>query len=273
MSRRLSAVRFGLTLIELVVVVAILGVLAAMLLPKFEGLQSSANHVASASSASDVARLISTYKTSKMVYPDGWDSLTDGTALWTPGNVATVTKGLHAQLSDGSNAKLTTASLTATQAKAFRDAGIVNLFNVNTTSSLRPGDMFITPAPISGTASVTVAVVNSASSGGKKIIDHVYRQNQQTGGTSGSLWDSTGAIDTAGNVKLVVFGLGPQSKMIPNSMMEAPTYGNVNAQYIYNRLLAVFEINEKNRITLKAVLGADGDLLDDMSVHLHNSAL
>src|SRR5262245_58607083 len=110
MVRRPPAPARGLTLIELVVVCAILGVLAAMLLPKFEGLQSSANHTAAASSAADVARLIGTYKTSKMVYPDGWDSLLNGTALWTPGNVGTQTKGLHQQLSDTTTGKLTVLS-------------------------------------------------------------------------------------------------------------------------------------------------------------------
>ena len=98
-------------------VVAILGVLAAALLPKFDGLESAANHAATASSCNDLIRMLETMKLTKTVYTDGWDSLTDGTALWagtastvaaTPspagadvtsgGNLATFVKGLHPEL-------------------------------------------------------------------------------------------------------------------------------------------------------------------------------
>lgn len=272
MVRRFSAVRRGLTLIELVVVVAILGVLAAMLLPKFEGLQSSANHAAAASSAADAARVIGTYKSSKMVYPDGWDSLMSGTALWTPGNVGQQTKGLHLQLSDPTTGKLTNLStaLTSTQVTALASAGITKVYNLTTTlTSSRPGDMFTTPETISTTTKL--AIVNPGTSGGKKIIDHIYRQNLQPGMTSGTINPDTSGVGD-GVSQLIVFGIGPQSALVPNSMLEAPTYGNVNAQFIYNRLLAVFELTA-SKVTFKGVLGCDGDLLDDMSVHMNNAAL
>jgi prepilin-type N-terminal cleavage/methylation domain-containing protein len=252
--------RRGLTLIELVVVVAILGVLAAMLLPKFEGLQNAADHAAAASSVADTAKLIETYKSSKMVYPDGWDSLTDGAAMWTSGNVGTKTKGLDDELA-GKLTVMTTA-LTAAQVSAFQSVGINTILNVTTTSTDRPGDMFTTPVLLS--TSTKLVVVNNSNSDGMKIIDHVYRQNKLAGATSGTL---------PANTQLVVFGLGPQNALLTgNSMMEAPTYGHVNAQYIYNRLLVVFELTA-SKVTFKAVLGADGDLLDDMSVKMQTANL
>lgn len=264
--------RFGLTLIELVVVMAILGALAAMLLPKFDGLQSSANHVAAGSSMTDVAKLVQTYKTAKTVYPDGWDSLTNGGSLWTAGNVGTQTKGLHAQLVDSSNGKLTMGTaLTATQVSALNAAGITTLYTLTAASTNRAGDMFTTTTPIA--AGTTLAVINSTSDSGKKIIDRIYRKNQLAGtGVSGAIAPTTANPAGDATAQLIVFGLGPQSALIPNSMMEAPTYSSANATYIYNRLLVVFELTS-SKVTFKTVLGADGDLPDDLSVNMQTGTL
>src|SRR5262245_30946976 len=111
----------GLTLIELVVVVAILGILAAMLLPKFEGLQGAANEAAAASSAVDAAKLIGQYKTVKTVYPDRWDSLTDGQNMVQSGSVALQRLGLHSELTGTgtSTDKLTLGTLTTDQVTAL----------------------------------------------------------------------------------------------------------------------------------------------------------
>ena len=120
----------------------------------------------------------------------------------------------------------------------------------------RAGDVFTVPVTLSATT--PYAVVDSSNTAGAKIADHVYRQNLRTGGVSGTIPTGT---------QLVVFGCGPQNGLIPNSMVEAPTYSNANAQYVYNRLLVVYELTA-SKVTLKAVLGADGDLMDDMSVNM-----
>ena len=264
--------RLGLTLIELVVVMAILGALAAMLLPKFDGLQSAANHVAAGSSMTDVAKLVQTYKTSKTVYPDGWDSLTSGSSLWTAGNVGTQTKGLHSQLVDSSNGKLTMGTaLTATQVSALNAAGITTLYTLTAGSTNRAGDMFTTATPIA--AGTTLAIINPTTNAGKNIIDRIYRKNQVAGtGVSGAIASTTANPAGDANAQLIVFGLGPQSALIPNSMMEAPTYSSANASYIYNRLLVVFELTA-SKVTFKTVLGADGDLPDDLSVNMQTGTL
>ncbi len=266
--------RVGLTLIELVVVMAVLGVLAAMLLPKFEGLQNAANHTATGSSISDLNRLIGVYKTSKTVYPDKWDSLMDnsGTALWTAGNAGSQVKGLHTQLVTGTTAKLTTATLTDAEALGLQSAGINTLYNVAATvaTATRAGDAFNAPATLS--SGMTVAIINTASDNGKKIIDRFYRQNGVTGGVSGTVNGSNT------NNKLAVFGVGPLNSLIPNSMMEAPTYGNANATYVYNRLLVVFQLSTSassgtTSVTYKGSLAADGDLLDDLTVNMQTGNL
>lgn len=279
----MKKLRLGLTLIELVVVVAILGVLAAMLLPKFEGLQSAANHTAAGSSMADLNRLIGTYKTSKTVYPSGFDSLMDstGSALWAGGNAGAQTKGLHSQLTGSGTTtdKLTTATLTAAEITGLRNAGITTLYHASTAANTasgptaRAGDAFTIAAPITaGTTTLTVAVVNSGSANGARIIDRFYRQNSLAGGVSGTV------NGNSANNKLVAFGVGPLNTLIPNSMMEAPTYGQANATYVYNRLIVLFQLSTNTTtgtvsVTYKGCVASDGDMLDDVTVNMQTGTL
>src|SRR5262249_5816276 len=153
-------------------------------------------------------------------YPDGWDSLMSGSDLWAAGVVSgdatTSVRGLHRELS-GTDPKLIAGTLTDSDVTALQRAGINTLLSVNTAaaSSIRPGDMFTVPVTVA--TGGAVAMLNPATSGGKKVIDHVYRANLRSGGVSGTI--PSGA-------KLVVFGFGPQNAMIGKSVMEAPTYGN-----------------------------------------------
>jgi hypothetical protein len=119
--------------------------------------------------------------------------------------------------------------------------------------------MFTLPNAIS--SSTTVAIVNPSSSGGQKIIDHVYRDNQVNTG-------NTGVVPGGG--KLVAFGLGSHNEMIGKTLMEVPTYANVDSTLVYNRNLVLFEVGpgasgSSTKVTFRGVLGADGDLIDDMA--------
>lgn len=263
--------RLGLTLIELIVVVAILAVLAMIVLPKLDGLQSNANHAASAASVADTGRYLQTFTTMKKRFPDGWDSLTSGGSLLpaaTP-SVTTATgtppygKGLHSQLVTGTNAKLATFTLTADEVTALTATGveIKTLYNWTTPTSLsqRSGDLFTTSAPVAEGS--VVAIVNSGSVAGRKIIDRVYRDNLKTGGTSGNVAGGT-------TRKLMALGLGPNNEMIGKLMMEAPQYANIDAQAVYSRNLVLFEIGGTGKPIFKAVIAADGDLLDDLTTHM-----
>lgn len=269
------SLRHGLTLLELIVVVAILAVLAMVILPKLDGLQGVANHAVGASSATDAAKFIQVYRTQKLAYPDGWDSLTDGTALWRAGYTATKTTGLHPQLNTGSNAKLANYKLTPTDVSSLTSAGIMTLYNVSGThssNSARPSDAFITRAELavtstdssSGTTNFAVAIVNESSAAGMKIIDRVYRDNIAKG-TNGKFYDSKSEQVTGRH--LLAVGLGPQNAMIGKLMLEAGYYPNVDLTYVYGRNLALFEIGG-SRAIFKGMVGADGDLLDDLTTYV-----
>ena len=70
MKRRFSsAARCGLTLIELVVVMAIIAVLASMVIPRLDFLKAQAEHSASAGTQGDLGTIIQTFKTSSGKYP------------------------------------------------------------------------------------------------------------------------------------------------------------------------------------------------------------
>ena len=261
----------GMTLIELVVVVAILAVLAMIVLPKLDGVQSNANHAVGATSASDTAKYIQTYRTMKQRFPDGWDSLTDGTGLVAAANPANANssgttpwgKGLHAQLV-GSTGKLALHTLTAEEAAALSAVGITTLYNwtAPTSYSQRPGDRFLTSTTVS--SSSTVAIVNAASTSGQNIINRVYRGNLKSGGTPN-------VVPPSGTTprQLMAVGLGPLNNLVGGMMLEAPQYPNVDTSLVYSRNLALFEIGGTVRPVFKGVVAADGDLLDDLTTYMN----
>lgn len=253
--------RLGLTLIELVVVVAILAVLTMMIVPKLDGLRNNTNHAAAASSVSDSNRYIQTWTAMKTTsFPDGWDSLTDGTAMWAPASVATKTKGLHSTFNAASG-KFKQDTLSADDVTGLSNIGIVTVYDVTAAlaSSKRPGDMFTTQRTLTGTP--VGVFVNSATDAGKNIIDRIYRANQKTGGVSGTI---------PGGRRLLALGLGPMNEMIGKLTMEAPAYANVDSSLIYNRNIALFEVGAgASKAIFRGFVASDGDLLDDLTTYMN----
>ena len=262
---------YGLTLIELIVVVAILAVLATIVLPKLDGLQGNANHAVGANSVADTGRYIQTYRATKQRFPDGWDSLTDGTALYPANNPGNTTssgtppygKGLHATFF-GTTGKFTSGTLTATDVAGLNALGIYTVYHATPAlaATKRPGDMFTTEAAL---AEGPCAIVNAASSSGQNIINHFYRDNAKKG-TTAQFYDASGNVLTGR--KLVALGFGPMNKLIGTLMLEAPSYSNIDQSLVYNRNLALFEVGGSKAL-FKGVVAADGDLQDDLSTYIN----
>lgn len=264
----------GFTLIELLLVLAILAILTALVLPKLDGLQSSAGHAVGAAGANDTGRFIQIFRSTKQRFPDGWDTLlkADGTPLTPPAGA--LGPAIHTQLypNAAGNSKLKVITLSADNVTALFNSGIVNVYNWDglATSTKRPGDRFTAKTPLA--ANMKVMAVNApdgSNNNGRNIIDHIYRKNLQNTADSGKI--PTGKM-------LVVFGFGPQNDLIAgntatgsgNLMLETPYYPNVDPTLIYNRNLVVFEMGETgtSKIVFKGVLGTDGDLIDDMAAAL-----
>lgn len=255
--------RLGLTLIELIVVVAILAVLTMIIVPKLDGLRNNANHAAAAASVSDSTRYLQTWTAMKTTtFPDGWDSLTDGTNMWAPASNATKTKGLHSTFS--ATGKFMQGAMTADDVAGLKAIGIETVYDVTPAlaSSKRPGDMFTTARILTGTPNAVF--VNSTSAAGINIIDRIYRANQKTGSTVGV----SGAIP--GGRRLLALGLGPMNEMIGKLTVEAPAYANVDSSLIYNRNIALFEVGAgASKAIFRGFVASDGDLQDDLSTYMN----
>ena len=259
----------GFTLIELLLVVGILATLTAVILPKFDGLQSKTNHGVGTASADDSGRLIVTYKVTKNKYPDGWDSLLNaaGDGMWTAADPTQ--PGIHTKLAGlpigGGAGKLTTTTLTQGQLDSLARMGITKLFNLGLTphqitgAAVLPGDRFYVPATL--IVGSRVCILNATTTSGKKLIDSIYPANTTVGGPgSGTL---------PANKTVVVFGLGPKNGLIGTSMMDCPFYPNVDLTLVYPRNLVAFEVDSAGgRADFKAVFGTDGDLKSDMAADM-----
>jgi len=260
----------GLTLIELIVVVAILAVLAMIIIPKLDGLTNNANHAAASASVSDTGRYIQTWKAMKTTtFPDGWDSLTDGTNVWNTVDVANKTKGLHATFAGGTTGKFVASTLSTADVNGLIAIGVATLYDVDTASTKRPGDMFTVRRVLSsgGSGSLPAVIVNAGSSAGLNIINHFYRENAKFG-TSGIFYDAAGKPLAANSRKLLVLGLGPMNDIVGKLTQEAPAYANVDSSLVYNRNLALFEVGGSKAV-FKGVVAADGDLLDDLTTYMN----
>lgn len=245
----------GFTLLELVVVVAILVILAGLILPKFDLFKLKANKGVAASNMTDISRLIQQYYAQNSVYPDRWDSLleADGT-LWEPGDPGT-TPGLDPQLVGGPPAasphKLVPGpALTEPEARSLARIGIANVLDLDAASTSGPNGRFtITRAIDTGAVLATLNNAVGADDDARAIVEHIYPEN---GG------------DVPVGKRLVVLGLGSHSSMIGQVAQEIPFYPNTDQTQYYSRFLAVFEISSGgSRAQLMAVVGADGDLISE----------
>lgn len=247
----------GFTLLELVVVVAVLVILAGLLLPKFDLFKLKANKGVAASNMTDVSRIIQTFYAQNSVYPDRWDSLLDvsgGTpALWVPGAPGTDV-GLDPQLVGGPPAasphKLTTTQLTDLEVRSLTRIGIANVCDLDAAPGA-PNQSFNTGRAIIEDG--YVATLNNtgvnADDDAKAIVQHIYPED--------------GGAVPAGK-KLVALGFGSHSSAIGELVQEIPFYANTDQTQYYSRFLAIFQVSSSgSRAQLMAVVGADGDLISE----------
>jgi prepilin-type N-terminal cleavage/methylation domain-containing protein len=155
LNRRRVADARGLTLIELVVVLAILVALVGLVLAFFPGLLRKASTSTSASSIQDVGRAVQINYTSSLTYGTGYDSLlnTGGAALFS-------------KIAPNSAADLTIAAIPAADLTALNNLGITSYRHLDNTipndATFNVGGALVAIAATDNVATVTDGAVQLA---------------------------------------------------------------------------------------------------------------
>jgi prepilin-type N-terminal cleavage/methylation domain-containing protein len=244
---------YGLTLIELVVVMAVLVALAAVLIPSLPQLVGQANQASGVTNIVDVDKLMQTYFATHSAYPDKYDSLLDegatiSTLLPTPeGSGGTAVGGWVVQgaIDAGQLARLQRVGITAVCDFAGSTAAHATLYPYGATDSVAP-----TARTLAADGKVAVL--------GKKSASYA-------GAISGVQLDDTHTY--------VVVGIGNPCTLcgMDGQLREAPMYRHHKAittpDETYQRLCAVFDVGPTGTTgkgadaKLVAVVGLKGQKL------------
>ncbi len=256
--RKLSAQ--GFTLLELVVVVAVLVILAGTLLPKFDLFKLKANKGVAASNMTDVSRIIQTYFAQNAIYPDKWDSLmVNGTSLWNTTNASADGAQLEPQVVGGpptsaSPNKLTVGTaLSAGEVRSLARIGITTVLDANTSSDAAPNDRF------DGTIVRTIGITAPATTGPQLAVLNVGSDDD-----ADAIQAHIYPNGVPSGKRLVVLGFGSHNTSIGNLVQEVPFYPNTDVTKYYSRFLCIFEVDDGGgRANLMSVVGADGDQIGE----------
>lgn len=261
----------GFTLIELIAVVAILVVLAGLVLPRIDSLQTKAAKGSAASDMRAVTRSIMTYKAMHNTYPNPWDSLLNGSNLWKspdakgPGLEPQLTGGFGSTSGSGFPTKLVVHTLTQKEVDSLSRTGISSVRDLASSSNGLPGDAFTNGTERSLATGGKIAIVNLADGDGQGIWRGMFpgKTDTELFGASGP--SSPDASSIAGKGILVALGVGPSNSTVGDTSLNVPEYPNLNRNAFYNRFLAVFYVrnDEAKRSFLRGVVGSDGDVLAD----------
>ena len=239
--------RSAFTLIELVVVVAVLVILAGLILPKLDLFKLKANKAVAASNIAGVTRFVEGYRIQKDLYPDGWDSLLDSlnpTQLYAKLDPQLL--GPAAQAGAPTKLVLTTIA-SDDELRSIVRVGISSVHDHDASAPVPSDSAAATPLRALAVGS-SVATINAADPDGQGILNLFYPR--------------TGAVP-AGR-KLFVFGLGPANDIVGTELHDAPFYSNGNQLTNYARFLCVFEVSSTgHRAQMLGTLAADGDPLHD----------
>lgn len=237
---------FGMTLLEMVVVLAIMAGLASLVVPALGYLKSQADDAAGATACADVMTNLETYYTSIGHYPVRMDSLlTSGgellPALWehVPVEGMPAVAGLPAYLTAGTVPSDTGTSYSQSIGHAFGSGATVLPHSTTATDPSSSGDVSTAYSLAKG---AKVAVVNSTSSIAKAIFP--------------------GTVPT--DVTLVAVGVGPNCSAVGKTMAAAPRFAGMESDE-YARYVAIFALYaDGTPAKLKAVLNPQGLTGDSM---------
>lgn len=228
--------RCGLTLIELVVVLAILASLAILIVPRLDSFKGQSDTAAAATNASELVSLLQLQKTSSGAYPN-FDLLLDETdatysKLWSTGGSPFTATTIPGPGPSGS------------WYRSLLSGGIINVLKNSSTA---------TNASSSGVATNLTVVQTAITGSGFKMAELNYSASAGTHPYVGAIDEMIfpGGVDSTGaalgtNVKLVAVGLGPNSGFAYGNTIPLDSQGD-DAAATYCRYIAVFAIYKSGK--------------------------
>ena len=212
----------GLTLIELVVVLAILVALVGLVVSLFPGLVARASRSTTASSIQDVARAVQINYTTTLSYGSGFDSLLNAS-----GNQ------LYSGLTSFSTNQMARITLSGNDALALNAAGISNVFHLTQQFTPIPDATFSVTqvaSPIAVAATAQIAVIDATQ--------------------TALLQSIRGNYTPRGTAIYPVFGLNKHCSLVgPTAVMQdapvrAGSLANENPASSYQRYGLVFMVDD-----------------------------
>jgi Tfp pilus assembly protein PilE len=254
-----TAPRRGLTVMELVVVLAILATVAALLVPLFPNFFRRANKADDATNMAEITKSLQLYQAQYYGYPNDLDMLTDGTTM--PSYLPSTANGAYDQL-------IIPAPLTANAAAALQKVGITRLQPLATTVSA--GNATLNPYPslspttdgIAVASGINVAVLNTPAilAGTKEVNTDLYNIIASDQGDGAS---HPGTY--------LVLGVGSRNTAVGRTMVNAPVAmpqgTDMNPAKNYCRYGAIFKVDGNEvaltkRARLVAVVSMEEDELE-----------
>jgi len=212
--------RAGLTLVELVIVVAILAVLAGLIIPKLGQTKSKSKAASAAATIQETSNNIQIYShTTNRGFPQHVDSL-----VTTGGSVS-----LYAKLHKNLKAQLTAEELTDLELASLTGWGFQYVMDHDPASTDAPNSAVVERDLALGTEK-TMAAVNADS----KIALSIYPDT-----------DGDGVANAPAGERLIAVGIGPKNDMVGKTMVQAPAMSLVSkktGQVLYNRAIALIAV-------------------------------
>lgn len=219
----------GFTLVELVIVLAVLAALAGILLPQFSGIVNRTHTAVSSTNISELGKAFALYNVKTLKgYPDQYDSLIDVTA-----GAAPTVNGISTLPFDASasNTDIAIKALDAGQLKSLNQDGIRNICPMNAT--LAPGNS---------------ATFDAA--GDPIPIDTTQKYVFLTNAKVKAAFGIDGVLQ---NEEYVCFGVGSQCTAIGTVMQEAPLhFDQTDPAVTYERFVVVYAVPAMRTAATKA---------------------
>lgn len=222
-----SPARVGLTLIELVVVIAILAALAALIVPRLNGVTKQADAATKMDFVAETNKAVTTFETRNRRHAATWDNLVpvSGTALFS-------------KLNPGLVSKLKVITLDAVQAKSLTDAGITGAMTVSESATTLPSDAAVTDyTAVANGASFPAIVKDTTWAGhGSTFLDRAFNvlPTFSMGGNGMTVTPPTG--------EFIVLGIGQSSSLRGSVMTDAAIVPAADPTRYYARMLCVYKI-------------------------------